>query len=186
MQAAATDPMVVYMLLNRVNDMVYVGQTTKPLNARLTEHRGAAKRGRRGLLYDDIRACGWDAFEAVVLERCETIEQLNAYERLWIEETSACDHGVGYNQREGGHNKRLSEGARRACREAGRRGASQRAQDPTRRRVQALDALTPEQRREFFRECGKKGGRRRDEMSEEERERFRQWGRLGARKTAPS
>lgn len=176
-----TQSMVVYMLLNSVNDMVYVGQTTKPLNVRLTEHRGAAKRGNAGLLYVDVRECGWDVFEVVVLERCDTIEQLNAYERLWIKETSACDHGVGYNQRDGGHNKRLTEETRAACREAGRRGATQKAKDPKKRRDSALDGKTPEERREFFRECGRKGAKTSAQMTDAERERFREWGRLGAK-----
>lgn len=162
--------MVVYMIINNVNDMVYVGQTTGSLSERMSDHRGAAKRGHTGLLYRDIRECGWDAFDVVVLERCDTIEQLNAYERVWIEETSACEHGVGYNQRDGGHNKRLSAEARQRCREAGAKGGAYgKKSQATSQSDGALSFKHPN------------AARPRAQMTDAERERFREWGRLGAR-----
>lgn len=63
----------------------YVGQTTKPLARRLSEHRGAARRGRRTPFYDWLRKTPDDAYEVVLLERVTTTrEDLGLAEISWI------------------------------------------------------------------------------------------------------
>lgn len=42
----------------------------------------------------DVRDCGYETFDVVVLERCAAIEQLNACEPLWIDDVSACERWV--------------------------------------------------------------------------------------------
>lgn len=115
--------MVVYLLWCETSEKGYVGQSTGPLTDRLSSHRSNARKGKGGRLYDEIRELGFDAFEVFVLERCSTVEELNAYEVLWITEMSTTDTALGYNDRAGGNNRTHSEETKQRCRVAGRLGA---------------------------------------------------------------
>ncbi|MGR0319891.1 NUMOD3 domain-containing DNA-binding protein [Agromyces sp. ZXT2-3] len=63
----------------------YVGQTTKSLRRRISEHRGVAGRGRKTPFYDWLRKTPDDEYEVVVLERIVTSrEDLGEAEISWI------------------------------------------------------------------------------------------------------
>lgn len=121
--------MLVYMLLNEVEERCYIGQTTKTLETRLSEHWAAAKDGSNTRLHEAMRR--WDDrsfWTHVVLQNCYEAEQLDPIEAMWIELCGSKDHTVGYNERLGSPEKKRT------------------AQPPM-----------TEERREFFRECGRRG-----------------------------
>lgn len=156
--------MLVYMLLNTIEERCYVGQTVKTAEARWKEHWDDARGGDSSAVHAAMRK--WDDRELwwtyVVLQHCYSQEELDAAEAAWIEKCSAREPGVGYNAR-----------------------AERFVRSPR----DARTGLTDKERR-FYREQGmkgavhgKKGARPRAEMTEAERERYREWGRKGAQRS---
>jgi len=93
--------MLVYALRNRLNGKCYVGQTrhntlTKRWRGRFTGckpnlHMSAA-----------IRKYGTHVFEAEILAHCETQDEADAWERLWIFLLQTQNRELGYNEQGGG------------------------------------------------------------------------------------
>ena len=86
---------VVYLITCLINGMKYVGQTTKPLNIRLNQHKCCNLHIDRA-----IREYGRENFTVDVLETCP-VEQLNEREKFWIIELN-CKYPNGYNYTDGG------------------------------------------------------------------------------------
>lgn len=86
----------IYMLKNKINEKIYIGQTIRNVEKRLEEHR---KKSRCIAIYNAIQIHGWENFEQDWYE-CPD-EDLNFDEDFLVREmgTLAPD---GYNIREGG------------------------------------------------------------------------------------
>lgn len=94
--------MFIYMLLNKVNGKIYVGQTVRDVNKRLAQHRTVGARGaRRFPITLAIHKYGWNAFDKFVLDTAKTQEELNGLEAYWIERYD-CIAPNGYNLASGG------------------------------------------------------------------------------------
>ena len=91
--------MIIYKATNRVNGKVYVGQTARPLEVRIAEHR----RHSNTPFDKAIKRHGVDNFVFEIIDRAETIEELNQKEKYWIEYYSSMGEN-GYNVCEGGDN----------------------------------------------------------------------------------
>jgi general stress protein YciG len=120
-----------------------------------------------------------DLWLRVVLCNAYDMKELAQLEEAWIELTWARDQSVGYN----GNSVPYSVSAANGM-SGGRPETTVTAFE---RPVSPVAGMTDEQKKEFYREQGKKGAehgrkgaRPRKEMTEEERERFREWGRKGA------
>lgn len=87
-----------YMLKNKINGKIYVGQTIRPIKRRLEEHRSGESSKCRAL-YSAIKKYGWKNFEKDWYE-CPD-EDLNFDEELLIREMGTISPN-GYNLREGG------------------------------------------------------------------------------------
>jgi len=156
------------MLLNLIEERAYVGQTNNTLAERLRAHWASAREGDSSAVHSAMRK--WDSDElwtSVVLQNCYSQPDLDAAESWWMNELSTLEPGVGYNQRRGPTTKRTAS-----------------PRDPR--------APMSEIEREFYRECGKRGGaasknlgksRPKSQLSEAEREKYREWGRRGAAKS---
>lgn len=71
--------------VRKTGEYRYVGQTTKKLARRISEHRGVARRGRKTPFYDWLRKTPDTDYEVVVLERVVTNrEDLGEAEISWI------------------------------------------------------------------------------------------------------
>jgi hypothetical protein len=160
--------MLVYMLLNEVEERCYVGSTEKTVIARLAEHWALARGGARSPLHEAMNRWPHDEYWTyVVLQNCYSLEELSEAEERWISHCHSADTGVGYNVHRtvhGGSRKQpqMTEQRREFFRECGRRGGSAgRVVSPktlARRERQArLAVMTDEERTEFFRECGRRG-----------------------------
>ena len=91
--------MLVYKITCKLNNMGYVGKTTRPLEVRIAEHL----RGNIRTSYIDrsIKEHGWENFTVEVLAVCETIDELNECEKKKILEHNTKSPN-GYNLTDGG------------------------------------------------------------------------------------
>ena len=93
--------MLVYMLENRINQKVYIGQTrhyrlSKRWNSRPCVHKANPH------LASAIRKYGADNFSRKILCYASCHEELNLLERFWIAVFQSTDRRYGYNKTAGG------------------------------------------------------------------------------------
>jgi hypothetical protein len=159
--------MLVYMLINVITEKAYVGQTQKSLAERWKDHKRSAAEGSDSPLHTAIREWNNDElWDRVVLQVCYSIEQLNQAEEVWMTACSTRDGAVGYNVRRviGVSYDNVETGM-----------LASKNPNTCRPRADMSEELL-----EYFRQCGRRGGRQRSDMSEDELKRFRDWGRMGA------
>lgn len=90
--------MVVYMYLNTVTEMTYVGSSMYGLEHRHKAHlKKARAQKHRSRFYKALGAWPDEVWERIVLERCVSEQELDAAETKWVKECHALDNGVGYN-----------------------------------------------------------------------------------------
>ena len=90
--------MVVYMYLNIVTEMAYVGSSMYGLEHRHKAHlKKARERPHKSRFYKALLSWPDEFWERVVLERCSSEVELDSRETHWIKECAAYDTGVGYN-----------------------------------------------------------------------------------------
>lgn len=93
-------PYEIYVITNRVNGKVYVGQTKQGIDTRMKQHRcpsdgcPALKRA-----YEKY---GKDAFEVLKLDSAKTREDANRKEKMWIALYDSTNSVKGYNLSKGG------------------------------------------------------------------------------------
>lgn len=91
--------MIIYKLTNKITGKVYIGQTVRGLEERMQEHY------RHDTIIVDkaIQKYGKDSFDVEIIDRADTIEELNQKEQFWIRHYD-CITPKGYNQCFGGDN----------------------------------------------------------------------------------
>ena len=92
--------MLIYVITNDVNDKLYVGQTTKTLEARIQQHRNSFVSGVDTHLYRAMRKYGWDKFHFAVIATTDTQERLDDLEAYFIAKYDTIHNG--YNMAPGG------------------------------------------------------------------------------------
>ena len=117
--------MCVYKITNMINGKVYIGQTIN-WEERRKQHIRAGKADMtvcknttyQMSLYDDMRKYGVENFVFEVIQEVETLDELDAYEIVYIRKYRSNHPKFGYNVSYGGHpthrisakqRKRLSE-----------------------------------------------------------------------------
>lgn len=90
----------VYLITNKVNGKVYVGQTELSVEERFKEH--VWTREKKDHFHFAIKKYGKDAFFAQEIGRYETPEESSNAERLWILLMKSYDRKIGYNTTFGG------------------------------------------------------------------------------------
>jgi group I intron endonuclease len=90
----------IYMIKNKKNGKIYIGQTTRPIHKRLEEHETGQSNGCRAV-YNAIKKHGWENFEKDWYE-CPD-DELNKHEK-WMVNLMITLSPEGYNLREGGGN----------------------------------------------------------------------------------
>lgn len=98
----------IYLYINVVTGMGYVGKTTQKQSDRARQHKS-----KNGCVYFHraIKNYGWDNFLEIELEDCFTEKQLNERERFYILFLNTLAPN-GYNLTEGGEGGKYSEEAR--------------------------------------------------------------------------
>lgn len=92
--------MLIYKITNDVNEKVYIGQTTKSLDQRITNHRNSMISGVDTHLYRAMRKYGWDKFHFEVIATTEDQDSLNDMEAYFIQKYNSISNG--YNMAPGG------------------------------------------------------------------------------------
>lgn len=97
---------IIYKLLNKINNKVYIGQTIRTLNERIGEHRRDFKNNKSANQYllNAFNKYGWDNFEFTVIDTVQTIEELNEKEISYINQYKSNNRTFGYNIKSGGRN----------------------------------------------------------------------------------
>lgn len=96
----------IYLLTNKVNNKIYIGQTTLDLKDRMQKGEGYKN---SPYLYYAIKKHGYQNFEYTILAICNTLEEANVLESKYIEGYNTRNQQIGYNLKEGGSNGKHSD-----------------------------------------------------------------------------
>lgn len=103
----------IYMIKNKVNGMVYIGQTRQG-KKRWTQHRTELRNNKHynTHLQNSWNRYGEDNFEFSVVEYCE-LDDLNDKERYWISRYNSMCSVYGYNNESGGGVDKITKNRKR-------------------------------------------------------------------------
>ena len=93
--------MIIYLATNIVNKKIYVGQTIKSLELRISQHKKDMLK-RDFLFYRALRKYGFDNFKWNIIKECASKEELDRAEIELISKLGANDKKIGYNTGAGG------------------------------------------------------------------------------------
>ena len=95
---------IIYVVTNKANGKVYVGQTTTTLEERWQSHIKSSKYGKRrkSPFHGALAKYGAENFSICVHATADTQEALNELEKSTITILCATEKGIGYNLLEGG------------------------------------------------------------------------------------
>ena len=112
---------VIYQITNLVNGKVYIGQTVRGIRNRLNNHCCHATayltgkyKGRDTSLFRAIRKYGRESFSIHVICSCQSKEELDLMEDLYIVLLGGYSKKTGYNIRRGGAHGKMSDEVRAA------------------------------------------------------------------------
>lgn len=95
--------MIIYKIVNKINDKIYVGQTTKDIFKRLHAHSMSDM-----VIGKAIRKYGIQSFDIFVIDAAEDKKTLNEKEKYWIKKLNSLSPN-GYNISTGGTGGNLGE-----------------------------------------------------------------------------
>jgi group I intron endonuclease len=114
---------IIYQITNKINDKIYIGQTTKTFSARKSHYKWSVNSYLEGtyrgstVIIPAIAKYGIDNFEFNIIAECKTINDLNQTEIECIKQyNSLCPKG--YNIELGGKNSPISEETKKKMSEA--------------------------------------------------------------------
>lgn len=96
--------MIIYKISNNINNKIYIGQTTKTLKKRWSDHYW----GNRTVISKAIRKYGRENFNIEIIDKANSLDELNLLEQKYIKEFNSLSPN-GYNLDTGGKNRNLSE-----------------------------------------------------------------------------
>jgi len=92
--------MIIYRIVNKVNGLTYIGQTTKPIKTRWGQHN---KPYSKSFLFNEIQKFGESNFFIETIAEYKNLEDLNEAEEYFISFYNSM-HPNGYNLHPGGKN----------------------------------------------------------------------------------
>lgn len=101
---------IIYLITNKVNGKIYVGQTTKSSSERWKQHCVSSNCKK---LHSAIKKYGVDSFTISEIYTSFSKEDLDNQEIYWISHLNAMDKNFGYNLKSGGSNGINSEEVRK-------------------------------------------------------------------------
>ena len=101
--------MVIYKVVNPVNNKVYIGQTAGQLSRRISVHRYQMNKGSKIYFIKALRKYGIDNFVWEIIDTASTMKELNEKESYWIKFLNSNDPSKGYNISLGGKNGKLNK-----------------------------------------------------------------------------
>lgn len=99
----------IYLITNKINGMMYVGQTTDFLEQRISQHKSDAKTGKKKTyLYNAINFYEFENFYIDQIDSTKDKNYLNVLEIYWISKLNSL-YPNGYNLTTGGKNHNLCD-----------------------------------------------------------------------------
>lgn len=92
--------MIIYKMENKLNGKVYIGQTRRSFEQRISEHINGAKRGEDFHIGQAIRKYGIENFDCSIIAETDDINVLNDMEEFYIKKYNSVE--TGYNLAYGG------------------------------------------------------------------------------------
>lgn len=102
----------IYLIKNRVNDKIYIGQTKRTIELRWKEHLYEASKSinkQCPYFHRAIKKYGEKSFEIIQLDTASTKEELNLKEIYYIKLYNSNNPLVGYNLTKGGESGKTTE-----------------------------------------------------------------------------
>lgn len=93
--------MIIYKITNKVNGKIYIGQTIGTIQNRWNSH---CRNKKFSLITAAINKYGRENFTIEEIAKCETREELNMREAMFIYAFGSHKRDIGYNIMEGGDN----------------------------------------------------------------------------------
>lgn len=97
--------MIIYKITNRINNKIYIGQTTQELKTRWRSHN---TNSNCSVLYNAIQKYGPENFTIEEIDGANSLSELNYLEEHYIYINDSMTPN-GYNIKKGGNNKRIPE-----------------------------------------------------------------------------
>lgn len=89
--------MYIYIIKNKINDKVYIGQTKETLEKRFKRHTGYQRREHDTKFYRALNKNNIENFYIELLEECKTQEELDAREIFYINFYDSIKKGYNTN-----------------------------------------------------------------------------------------
>lgn len=134
--------MIIYMLLNTVTEKIYIGATKYSLEHRLKKHWASVLEGSETCLHKAMRTWPSEFWDAVILCNCYSLLELSNAEQAWQQKCHAFDPNIGYNESTQPYIVTHKAPSVLTC--------NVKSSSP-------LFGMSPEERREYFRNAGKRG-----------------------------
>lgn len=87
---------IVYKITNKINNKIYIGQTTETLQRRFYRHCGYQLNDNT-YLHRAMKKYGIQNFTIEQIDEANSQDELNELEYYWITKYNACDSNIGYN-----------------------------------------------------------------------------------------
>lgn len=96
--------MIIYKATNRINGKIYIGQTRHTLEERKRRHERDSGYSYRSHSYfhDALQKYGFESFDWEVIDKANTLEELDELEIKYINMYNSMNREVGYNTKSGG------------------------------------------------------------------------------------
>jgi group I intron endonuclease len=91
----------IYVIINTINNKLYIGQTKHSLNKRFSGHKTKSNNGSKSALHCAMRLHGIENFSIELIYECSTLEEVNIKEIEYIKRFNSIAP-YGYNILEGG------------------------------------------------------------------------------------
>jgi group I intron endonuclease len=85
---------IIYKVTNKLNGKIYIGQTTQTLKRRIASHYWTHQTTRFALA---LKKYSRDAFTWKIIDRADSIAELNTMETFWISHFDSTNREIGYN-----------------------------------------------------------------------------------------
>lgn len=104
---------IIYQITNKLNGKLYIGQTIKTVEYRFKKHLSDAKRKASTVFQRALRKYGEDNFILSVLDKADSLDELNSKEIFYIKQLESLCSQKGYNELIGGGSSQCSDYTRR-------------------------------------------------------------------------
>jgi len=98
--------MIIYKTTNKINNKVYIGQTTQRLEKRISSHIRESKIDKNRPFLSSINKYGVDSFTFEIIDSANNLDELNDKEIYWIDFYGSVSPN-GYNITGGGQGKKM-------------------------------------------------------------------------------